>query len=79
MKFIREQIKLIREKDPAIKSVWEVFLYPSFRVQIYYRIAHFLYLHHRYFWARFLLEKAKKKTGIEIHPGALIGIMVLVL
>lgn len=73
MKFIQEQIKLIREKDPAIKSIWEVFLYPSFRVQIYYRIAHFLYLHHRYFWARFLSEKAKKKTGIEIHPGALIG------
>ena len=73
MKFIKEQIALIKQKDPAIKSIWEVFLYPSFRVQIYYRLAHFLYVHKHYFWARFLSEKAKRKTGIEIHPGAVIG------
>lgn len=73
MKFIREQIKLIRKKDPAIKSNWEVLLYPSFQVQIYYKIAHFLYIRKSYFWARFLSEKAKRKTGIEIHPGAIIG------
>lgn len=73
MKFIKEQIVLIRKKDPAIKSVWEVFLYPSFRVQIYYRIAHYLYIHRHYFWARYLSERAKRKTGIEIHPGAIIG------
>lgn len=73
MKFIKEQIKLIRKKDPAIKSLWEVFLYPSFRVQIYYKLAHFFYVHKHYFWARFFCEKGKRKTGIEIHPGAIIG------
>ncbi len=73
MKFIKEQIALIKEKDPALKSLWEVFLYPSFRVQIYYKISHFLYLRRHYFWARFISEKAKRKTGIEIHPGATIG------
>lgn len=73
MKFIKDQIKLIKEKDPSIKSVWEVFLYPSFRVQVYYKIFHWLYLHKRYFWARFFSEKAKRKTGIEIHPGAVLG------
>jgi serine O-acetyltransferase len=73
MKFIKEQIKLIRAKDPAIKSTLEVFLYPSFKVQIYYKIAHFLYLKKFYFLARLLSEKAKRKTGIEIHPGAKIG------
>ncbi len=73
MKFICEQIQLIRKKDPAIKSVWEVFLYPSFRAQLYYKLSHFLYLHKHYFWARFLSERAKRKTGIEIHPGAVIG------
>lgn len=73
MKFIREQIKLIQEKDPALKSVWEVFLYPSFIVQIYYKLAHFFYVHKHYFLARFLSEKGKRKTGIEIHPGAKIG------
>lgn len=73
MKFIKEQIKLIKKKDPALKCVCEVFLYPSFIVQIYYKFAHFLYLHKHYFWARFVSEKAKRKTGIEIHPGARIG------
>ena len=73
MKFIKEQILLIRKKDPAIKSIWEVFLYPSFRVQVYYKIAHFLYIRKHYFWARYISEKAKRKTGIEIHPGAVIG------
>ncbi len=73
MKFIIEQIKLIKSKDPAIKSCLEVLLYPSFRVMIYYKIAHFLYTRKRYFLARCLSEKAKRKTGIEIHPGAKIG------
>ena len=73
MKFMSEQIKLIQEKDPALKSVWEVFIYPSFIAQIYYKVAHFLYVHKHYFLARYLSEKAKRKTGIEIHPGAQIG------
>ena len=73
MKYIKEQIKLIKSKDPAIKSDLEVFLYPSFKVMIYYRIAHYLYLKKHFFLARFLSEKAKKTTGIEIHPGATIG------
>ncbi len=73
MKFIKEQINLIKKKDPAIKSIWEVFLYPSFRVQIYYKISHWFYLRKCYFWARYFSERAKRKTGIEIHPGATIG------
>ena len=73
MKFIKEQINLIKKKDPAIKSIWEVFLYPSFRVQLYYKIAHYLYNKKHYFLARLISEKAKRKTGIEIHPGAIIG------
>lgn len=73
MNFLKEQLKLIRKKDPAFKSFWELFLYPSFVVQIYHKISHFLYLHKHYFLARFLSERAKRKTGIEIHPGARIG------
>jgi len=72
-KFINNQIKLIRKKDPAIKSNFEVILYPSFRVLLYYKIAHFLYLKKHFFLARLISEKAKRKTGIEIHPGAIIG------
>lgn len=73
MKYIKEQIKLIKKLDPAIKSNLEVFLYPSFKALIYYKIAHYLYMKHHYFLARYLSEKAKRKTGIEIHPGAIIG------
>lgn len=71
-KYIKNQIKTIRKNDPAIKSNIEVFLYPSFKVLIYYKIAHYFYLKKHYFLARFLSEKGKK-TGIEIHPGAKIG------
>lgn len=73
IKFIRKQIKVIRQKDPAIKSNLEVFLYPSFKAIIYYKIAHYFYIRKHYFLARYISEKAKRKTGIEIHPGAVIG------
>lgn len=72
-KYIKEQIKLIRKNDPAINSNLEVFLYPCFKVLIYYKIAHFFYIRKHYFIARFLSEREKRKTGIEIHPGATIG------
>ena len=73
MNFIKEQIQLIRSRDPAIKSNLEVLLYPSFKAMFYYKISHFLYVNKKYFLARYISEKAKRKTGIEIHPGATIG------
>lgn len=73
LKYIKEEIKNIREHDPAIKSDIEVLLYPSFKVLLYYQIAHLLYIKKHYFWARYISEKAKRKTGIEIHPGATLG------
>ena len=71
--YIKEEIQVIRERDPAIKSNMEVFLYPSFRVILRYRLAHKLYLKGHYFWARWISQRAARKTGIEIHPGATIG------
>lgn len=73
LKYIKKELENIKKKDPAIHSNFEVLLYPSFKVMLYYRIAHKLYLKKHYFLARFLCEKAKRKTGIEIHPGASIG------
>ena len=70
---IKEEIALIRERDPAIHSDMEVFLYPSFKVMLHYRLAHKLYLKGHYFWARFVSQRGVRKTGIEIHPGAQIG------
>lgn len=71
--YVKEEIQVIRERDPAIKSNMEVFLYPSFKAIIAYRIAHKLYVRKHYFLARWVSQKAVRKTGIEIHPGAKIG------
>lgn len=70
---IQEEIRIIRERDPAIHSSLEVFLYPSFKVMMHYRVAHRLYEKEHYFWARWVSQRAVRKTGIEIHPGAKIG------
>ena len=70
---IREEIRVIRERDPAIHSNMEVFLYPSFKVMLYYRAAHRLYEKKHFFLARWVSQKGARKTGIEIHPGAQIG------
>ena len=70
---IKEEIAIIRERDPAIHSSMEVFLYPSFKVMLHYRVAHRLYEKGQYFWARWVSQRGVRKTGIEIHPGARIG------
>lgn len=72
-KHVKEEFEVIKERDPAIKSPLEVFLYPSFRVMLSYRKAHKQYLKGHYFRARRISQKAARKTGIEIHPGAVIG------
>ena len=71
--YIKEEIQVIRERDPAIKSNMEVFLYPSFKAILSYRIAHKFYVKKHYFLARWISQRAVRKTGIEIHPGATIG------
>lgn len=70
---IKEEFQVIQERDPAIKTPLEVLLYPSFRVMIQYRKAHKLYQNGHYFLARWVSQRAARKTGIEIHPGAQIG------
>ncbi|MBQ3104456.1 MAG: serine O-acetyltransferase [Lachnospiraceae bacterium] len=73
IRYIKEEIRVIRERDPAMHSPWEVLLYPSFKVMLHYRLAHKLYLKKKYFLARWVSQRALRKTGIEIHPGAVIG------
>lgn len=73
MNFIKEQLKIIKEKDPSIHNNLEAILTPGFRVLIYYKISHFLYKRKHFFLARYICELAKRRTGIEIHPGAKIG------
>ena len=73
IRYIREEFRVITERDPAIKTPMEVLLYPSFRAILSYRLAHRWYMKGHYFWARWLSQRTVRKTGIEIHPGATIG------
>ncbi len=73
IKRLREEVAVIRQRDPAIHTAMEVFLYPSFKVMMHYRLAHKLYLKKHYFLARWVSQRGVRKTGIEIHPGAVIG------
>lgn len=73
IKHVKEEFEVIQERDPSIKTPLEVLLYPSFRAMLSYRKAHKQYLKGHYFRARRISQKAARKTGIEIHPGAVIG------
>lgn len=73
IKRIKNEIAIVKERDPAIHNAMEVLLYPSFKVMLHYRLAHKLYNRKMYFLARYISQRAARKTGIEIHPGATIG------
>ncbi len=73
LNYIKEEFRVIKERDPAIKSPLEVLLYPTFHVMLSYRRAHRLYEKGHYFRARLISQRAARRTGIEIHPGAVIG------
>lgn len=73
-KRIIEDVNAVRDRDPAARNFWEVFfLYPGVKAVRMHRVAHFYYKHGFMFLARFVSQRAARKTGIEIHPGATIG------
>ena len=73
-KRIIEDVNAVRDRDPAARSFWEVFfLYPGVKAIRMHRRAHFYYKHGLMFLARWVSQRAVRKTGIEIHPGATIG------
>lgn len=73
-KRIIEDVNAVRDRDPAARSFIEVLLlYPGVRAIRMHRRAHFYYKHGLLFLARYVSQKAARKTGIEIHPGATIG------
>ena len=73
IRYIKEEMQIVKDRDPAIKTPGEIFLYPSFRAIIRYRVAHWLFLRKHFFMARWYSQRTVRKTGIEIHPGATIG------
>ena len=73
-KTMREDLNSYLERDPAARSRLEVFLlYSGYKAVRKYRRAHWFYTHHMKLFARYLSQRARHKTGVEIHPGATIG------
>lgn len=71
---LKQELDSIMERDPAARSRAEVyFLYSGFRAVRSYRKAHWFYEHGHPFLARWISQRARRKTGIEIHPAAQIG------
>ena len=71
---IKEDIQTVFAKDPAAKTTWEViFCYPGLHAIWLHRIAHFLWRRRLLFLGRLLSHINRLLTGIEIHPGAVIG------
>ncbi len=74
IKDINYNLNRVLENDPSAHSKLEVLLlYPHIKALFFYRIAHFLYVRHLYFLAKFVSNSGRNWTGIEIHPGAKIG------
>jgi len=71
---IRNEIDSIMERDPAARTRLEVVLcYPGLWAVWIYRVSHWLWHHDLRLLARVLSQVGRFYTGVDIHPGALIG------
>ncbi len=71
---LREDIRVVFDRDPAARSVWEIVTcYPGFHAILFHRLSHRLWHLGLKWFARWISHFARWVTGIEIHPGATIG------
>lgn len=71
---LRQDVGVVMERDPAVKSSLEVVLcYPGVHSLVMHRVAHWFYRRRLFVLARFLSQVSRFFTQIEIHPGAQIG------
>ena len=71
---LKEDIALIKERDPAARSSFEIWLtYSGLHAIHSYRVAHWFYKKKMFTMARIISQTSRFWTGIEIHPGATIG------
>ena len=74
LKAFSSDLKIIRERDPAARGILEILLcYPGFQALILHRISHKLWKLGLPLFPRILSQFTRSLTGIEIHPGAIIG------
>jgi len=73
-KNLRELVDAYKARDPAARSTMEVLLlYPGLRATLSHKRANYFYRHDMKFIARWISQGSRRRTGIEIHPGATIG------
>jgi len=71
---LREDLCVVFERDPAVRSALEIILcYPGFHAIMFYRLAHWFWRNEFFLAGRFISHLGRFFTGIEIHPGAKIG------
>ncbi|MBE9485878.1 MAG: serine O-acetyltransferase [Desulfuromonadales bacterium] len=71
---LKQDLRAVFDRDPAVRSVFEIiFCYPGFHAMLFYRPSHWLWTHRFHFLGRFVSHVGRFMTGIEIHPGAVIG------
>ena len=71
---LKELIAAYKARDPAARSTAEILLlYPGIRAMRSHRRAHWCYTHGHKLLARWISQASRRRTGIEIHPGATIG------
>ena len=76
---LRADIRAVKERDPAARGTLEVLLlYSGLHAIMLHRPAYWLYHHKHFFFARWISQYAKFRTGVEIHPGAKIGTGVFI-
>ncbi|MBR2717198.1 MAG: serine acetyltransferase, partial [Oscillospiraceae bacterium] len=73
-KVLMETIRAYQSRDPAARSAFEIWLlYPGVKATMRHRRAHWCWNHGLKFLGRAISQRTRRKTGIEIHPGAVIG------
>ncbi len=73
-KQLREDIACVKDRDPAARSAIEILLlYPGLKAIRLHRLANKFYKKKMFFLARWISQRASKKTGVEIHPAVQIG------
>ncbi|MBR6789705.1 MAG: serine O-acetyltransferase [Oscillospiraceae bacterium] len=78
-KRLRAEIRAVKERDPAARNAFEILLlYSGLHAIMLHRPAYFLYQHKWFFTARLISQFARLITGVEIHPGAKIGVGVFI-
>ena len=74
MGHFKSDINAVMQRDPAATSKFVVFFtYAGFKAIRRHRRAHWFYKHNMKGIARFISQRTRAKTGVEIHPGATIG------